>query len=94
MSQLHNFKHSNLIIILWDFKYIHLISKLRGFKHSNLLLSEILIILIDNLMLIMNNDLDNSKTNVISYWVLSHALDRHTGFIPLKDSGLPDDGFD
>jgi hypothetical protein len=44
-------------------------------------------------MLIINNDFDISKTFVISYWVLLHALDRHTGFVTLKDSGLPDDGF-
>jgi hypothetical protein len=47
-----------------------------------------------NLMLIMNNNSDISKTNVILYWILSYVLDRHKGFVTLKDLRLPDDGFD
>jgi hypothetical protein len=42
----------------------------------------------------MNNDFDNSRINVILYWFLLHALDRHNGLVTLKDFGLPDDGFD
>jgi hypothetical protein len=37
---------------------------------------------------------DISKNNVILHWILSHVLDRHYGFVTLKDFELPDDGFD
>jgi hypothetical protein len=47
-----------------------------------------------NLTFIMNNNFDIPKTDVISYWILSHVLDRHKGFVTLKDLRLPDDGFD
>jgi hypothetical protein len=42
----------------------------------------------------MNNNFEVSKNNVISYWILSHVLDRHRGFVTLKDLILPDGGFD